>query len=152
MSVESLTPVEAASVLLSTVFGVDYFDDQIERKLHIRRRRPFAEISKFVEHWQGLFQDAQRSQLLVNTVGKILECDRDLWPLNERRFEPNEVRVLRLRYGIEDGQTRPYRIVGEEIGLSLERARQLDLYAEQRLRNPGVRESLTPFLPHDWWY
>lgn len=145
MTVENLTPVEAASVLLSTTFGFGYFDTRIENKLHLRR--PRIEPSADIDHWNALFQDSQKSQLLVNTLNQVLECQAGIWPLNERRLDEQETMVLRLRYGLEDGQTNSFPAIGKRMGLGGERARQIDAVASQKLRSPGLRDTWKPFLP-----
>jgi RNA polymerase primary sigma factor len=47
---------------------------------------------------------------------------------------PREVDVLRLRFGLGGGQTRTLMEVGDELGVSRERARQLEAEAMQKLK------------------
>jgi RNA polymerase primary sigma factor len=50
------------------------------------------------------------------------------------RLTPREAEVLRLRYGLADNQERTLAEVGKELGISRERARQLEAEAMRKLR------------------
>ncbi len=57
-----------------------------------------------------------------------------------------EARILRLRYGIPDGRSHTLQEVGNKVGVSRERVRQIEAQALRRLRRPGVRRKLQDFL------
>ena len=57
-----------------------------------------------------------------------------------------EARILRLRYGIPDGKSHTLQEVGNKVGVSRERVRQIEAQALRRLRRPGVRRKLQDFL------
>ena len=59
---------------------------------------------------------------------------------------PREARVLRLRYGLEDGEDYTLEQVGEKLGLTRERIRQIQAQALRRLRHPSRSRDLKPFL------
>ena len=50
---------------------------------------------------------------------------------------PREVEVMRLRYGLSDGQERTLAEVGRALGMSRERARQIEAEAIRKLRRAG---------------
>jgi RNA polymerase primary sigma factor len=52
----------------------------------------------------------------------------------EERLTPREAAVLRLRYGLTDNRERTLAEVGKELGISRERARQLEAEAMRKLR------------------
>jgi RNA polymerase primary sigma factor len=49
---------------------------------------------------------------------------------------PREARILRLRFGLQDGHCYTLKEVGERFGLTKERIRQIQHHALQRLRHP----------------
>jgi RNA polymerase primary sigma factor len=59
---------------------------------------------------------------------------------------PREARVLRLRYGLEDGEDYTLEQVGEKLGLTRERIRQIQAQALRRLRHPSRSRNLKPLL------
>ena len=59
---------------------------------------------------------------------------------------PREVRILQLRYGLQDGQAYTLEEVGRKMGVTRERVRQIEAQALQRLRHPSVRRKLRDYL------
>ena len=59
---------------------------------------------------------------------------------------PREEKVLKLRFGIEDGRTRPLEEVGKEFNVTRERIRQIEAKALRKLRHPSRSKKLKDFL------
>ncbi len=59
---------------------------------------------------------------------------------------PREEKVLRLRFGIEDGRTRTLEEVGREFNVTRERIRQIEAKALRKLRHPSRSKKLKDFL------
>jgi RNA polymerase primary sigma factor len=57
-----------------------------------------------------------------------------------------EEKVLRLRFGIEDGRTRTLEEVGREFQVTRERIRQIEAKALRKLRHPSRSKKLKDFL------
>ena len=101
-------------------------------------RREGAELGDFVEdHSAASPVEAAEAALLVRETMKLLG------PLDERERE-----VLRLRFGLDRGEPRTLRQVGQHFNLSHERIRQIEAAAMSKLRHPslnrGVWELLAP--------
>jgi len=59
---------------------------------------------------------------------------------------PREEKVLRLRFGIEDGRARTLEEVGREFNVTRERIRQIEAKALRKLRHPSRSKKLKDFL------
>lgn len=59
---------------------------------------------------------------------------------------PREEKVLRLRYGIDDGRPRTLEEVGKEFNVTRERIRQIEAKALRKLRHPSRSKKLKEYL------
>ena len=59
---------------------------------------------------------------------------------------PREEKVLKLRFGIEDGRSRTLEEVGKEFNVTRERIRQIEAKALRKLRHPSRSKKLKDFL------
>ena len=73
--------------------------------------------------------------LLKEQLGAVLET------LSER-----EAKVLRLRFGLDDGRARTLEEVGKEFDVTRERIRQIEAKALRKLRHPSISKKLKDFL------
>ncbi len=69
------------------------------------------------------------------------QIEETLGSLNER-----EAKVLKLRFGLEDGRARTLEEVGKEFGVTRERIRQIEAKALRKLRHPSRSRKLKDFL------
>ena len=61
-------------------------------------------------------------------------------------LSPREAKVLRLRYGLDDGRPRTLEEVGREFNVTRERVRQIEAKALRKIRNPNRSSKLRDFL------
>lgn len=59
---------------------------------------------------------------------------------------PREEKVLRLRFGLDDGKTRTLEEVGKEFNVTRERIRQIEAKALRKLRHPSRSKKLKDYL------
>ena len=79
--------------------------------------------------------DAAAFTLLKEQLKEVLET------LTER-----EQKVLRLRFGLDDGRARPLEEVGREFNVTRERIRQIEAKALRKLRHPSRSKKLKDYL------
>ncbi len=80
-------------------------------------------------------QDAASHTLLKEQLSDVLST-----------LTPREERVLRLRFGLEDGRARTLEEVGEVFQVTRERIRQIEAKALRKLRHPSRSKKLKDFL------
>jgi len=92
----------------------------------------------------GDFIEDERSPEPPETVTQNLlrEHLRDVM----HSLPPREVRILQLRYGLQDGKSYTLEEVGRKMGVTRERVRQIEAQALNRLRHPGHRRKLFDYL------
>ena len=79
--------------------------------------------------------DAASHTLLREQLGDVL-----------RTLTPREEKVLRLRFGLDDGRPRTLEEVGKEFNVTRERIRQIEAKALRKLRHPSRSKKLKDFL------
>ncbi len=95
-----------------------------------------AELGMFVEDKMSPtpIQSAY-SRLLTEKIEEVLDT-----------LPPREARILRLRFGLENGRTYTLEEVGQKFGLTRERIRQIEGKALRRLRHPRRARQLKGYL------
>ncbi|MDQ3937308.1 MAG: sigma-70 family RNA polymerase sigma factor [Chloroflexota bacterium] len=92
-------------------------------------------------------------------LGQLIEDERAASPLEEATkrlmreqieavlasLDGREERVLRLRFGLDDGHARTLEEVGREFGLTRERVRQIEAVALRKLRHPSRSRKLRAY-------
>jgi RNA polymerase primary sigma factor len=95
-----------------------------------------AVLGDFVEdHETPLPDDTATKHLLKEHLEEVMEA-----------LPSREVRILRLRYGVPDGKSHTLQEVGEKVGVSRERVRQIEAQALRRLRQPRIQRILRDYL------
>ncbi len=79
--------------------------------------------------------DAASHTLLKEQLDEVLQSLTD-----------REAKVLRLRFGLEDGRPRTLEEVGKEFDVTRERIRQIEAKALRKLRHPSRSKKLKDFL------
>lgn len=80
-------------------------------------------------------EEAASHELLKSHINEVLDT------LNDR-----EKKVLKLRFGLEDGRQRTLEEVGREFGVTRERIRQIEAKALRKLRHPTRSKKLKDYL------
>ena len=95
-----------------------------------------SHLGDFIEDRNALPPvDAASKQLLKEQIEEVLQA-----------LTPREQRVLRLRFGLEDGRSRTLEEVGQEVNVTKERIRQIEAKALRKLRHPSRSRKLKDYL------
>ncbi|MCL5428863.1 MAG: sigma-70 family RNA polymerase sigma factor [Chloroflexi bacterium] len=70
----------------------------------------------------------------------------DLFRTIEDTLPLREARILRLRFGLDDGRVHSLSDVGRKLGVTRERVRQIEAQALRKLRDPRVRHRLKDYV------
>ena len=63
-----------------------------------------------------------------------------------KTLTPREAKVLKLRFGLDDGRTRTLEEVGKEFNVTRERIRQIEAKALRKLRHPSRSKKLRDYM------
>ncbi len=95
-----------------------------------------SKLGDFIEDQEAMAPaDSAAYELLKEQLENVLDT------LTER-----EENVLRLRFGLDDGQPRTLEEVGKFFGVTRERIRQIEAKALRKLRHPSRSKQLKDFL------
>ena len=91
-----------------------------------------SHLGDFIEDEQATApDDAVSSIMLKKQMEEVLNT-----------LTPRETRVIRLRFGLDDGRSRTLEEVGAEFGVTRERIRQIEAKAIRKLRHPNRSNKL----------
>lgn len=126
--------------------GMETTPDKIENLLEIARRPVSLEtpIDEEGDSTFGDFVEDVNSPAPADEVATHLLHEQLTTALD--RLPPREAQILRLRYGLEDGRVYTLEEVGQEIGVTRERVRQLEAQALNRLRQSSAHIILRDYL------
>ena len=80
-------------------------------------------------------QDAAAYTLLKEQLAEVMQT-----------LTPREAKVLRLRFGLDDGKARTLEEVGKEFDVTRERIRQIEAKALRKLRHPSRSKKLKDYM------
>jgi RNA polymerase primary sigma factor len=126
--------------------GMETTPDKVENLLEISRRPVSLEtpIDDEGDSTFGDFVEDENSPAPAEEVATHLLHEQLQQALN--RLPPREAQILRLRYGLEDGRVYTLEEVGQTIGVTRERVRQLEAQALNRLRQSSAHVILRDYL------
>ena len=93
----------------------------------------------------GDFIEDEKTQTPSDVVGSEMLKKQLMLVLDS--LTPREEKVLRLRYGIDDGKPRTLEEVGKAFNVTRERIRQIEAKALRKLRHPSRSKKLKDFIP-----
>lgn len=155
--VETITKVKKVSSQLLHENGHDPSADEIAEKLDmpVERVREIMRIAQdpvSLETPIGEEEDSHLGDFIPDDEAPAPAEAASLMLLKEQlndvlsTLTDREAKVLKLRFGLEDGRSRTLEEVGKEFDVTRERIRQIEAKALRKLRHPSRSKKVKDFL------
>ena len=155
--VETINKLTRVSRILLQTLGREPTPQEIAKEMGISEER-VREIQKIAQDPVSLETPIGEEE--DSHLGDFIEDDRAVTPSDSvsttmlketllsvlNSLTPREEKVLRLRYGVDDGRPRTLEEVGKEFNVTRERIRQIEAKALRKLRHPSRSKHLKDFL------
>ena len=155
--VETINKVTRVSRILLQQLGREPTPEEIAKEMGIPEAR-VIEIQKIAQDPVSLETPIGEEE--DSHLGDFIEDEQNAAPtdvvatnmLKEQLIHildtltPREEKVLRLRYGLDDGRPRTLEEVGKEFNVTRERIRQIEAKALRKLRHPSRSKRLKDFI------
>jgi len=155
--VETINKLTRVSRILLQKYGREPTPEEIAAEMNISVER-VREIQKIAQDPVSLetpigeeedshlgdFIEDETSETPSDSVSTTMLKETLLGVLSS--LTPREEKVLRLRYGVDDGRPRTLEEVGREFNVTRERIRQIEAKALRKLRHPSRSKHLKDFL------
>ena len=155
--VETINKLIRISRQLLQELGRDPMPEEIAREMGISEEK-VREIIKIAQEPVSLEtpigeeEDSHLGDFIPDDEAPAPEESAAITILKEQLTEvldtltPREEKVLRLRFGLDDGRARTLEEVGREFNVTRERIRQIEAKALRKLRHPSRSKKLRDFL------
>lgn len=155
--VETITKIKKVSIQLLHETGHDPSVEEIAEKLEmaperVREIMRIAQDPVSLETPIGEEEDSHLGDFIPDNDAPAPADAASLMLLKEQLNEvlstltDREAKVLRLRFGLEDGRSRTLEEVGKEFDVTRERIRQIEAKALRKLRHPSRSKKVKGFL------
>jgi len=157
--VETINKLVRATKSLTQSLGREPSLSEIAKEMGISEEK-VAEIRKIQMEPLSLEGPMGNDESESSRLGDIIEDDTTISPFEatSRRLlreqllsvidtlTPREQKVVRMRYGLDDGFPKTLEQVGQEFNVTRERIRQIEAKALRKLRNPSRSKKLKDFF------
>ncbi len=155
--VETINKLTRVQRILLQELGKEPTPEEIAEKMGVSVER-VMEIQKIAQDPVSLETPIGEEE--DSHLGDFIEDEKTITPSDSVAFTmlkdqlllvldtltPREEKVLRLRYGLDDGKPRTLEEVGKEFNVTRERIRQIEAKALRKLRHPSRSKKLKDFL------
>ncbi len=155
--VETITKLYRTSRRLAQEYGREPTIEEISQEMEMPPEK-VEEIMKISQ--EPISLETPIGEEEDSHLGDFIEDRKIMSPVDTASYEllkdqisdvldtltPREQRVLRLRFGLEDGRSRTLEEVGKEFKVTRERIRQIEAKALRKLRHPTRSRKLKDYL------
>jgi RNA polymerase primary sigma factor len=155
---EALTKLNAAQQRLTQELGREPTDEEVGRELgidaqRVKETRLAARLPSSIDQPIGEDEDTSVADFVMDqsdrgpeelTHERLLKQEA-LRTLTESLTEREKL-VLHMRFGLGNGHVFPLEKIGERLGLTRERVRQIEAQALRKLREPEISRRLRSYL------
>jgi RNA polymerase sigma factor (sigma-70 family) len=155
---EALTRLNAAQQRLTQQLGREPSDQELARELgvdpsRVKETRLAARLPTSIDQPVGEDEETSVADFVMDQAApgpEELAHERLLKQEAERTLAhvltAREKLVLQMRFGLGDGHVYPLEKIGERLGLTRERVRQIEAQALRKLREPHVSNRLRHYM------
>ncbi len=152
-----LLPPEEAIAIEEAISMEEPLDPTLQRRLRVAASK-VRDIMRMVQEPMSLEMPVGTEE--DSSLGDFIEDESVPGPADETSrqllreqmkdildsLSPRERHVLKLRFGLDDGQSRTLEEVGQKFGVTRERVRQIEAKALRKLRHPVRSRKLKDYL------
>src|SRR5213592_3451579 len=154
---EMINKVIRTSRALVQELGREPTNEEIGKRMEI----PVWKVRKVLKIWQqpvsletpvGQEEDAHLGDFIedrgaVSPADVVIDINlKEMTEQVLNTLTPREERIIKMRFGLEDGTEYTLEEVGQNFGVTRERIRQIEAKALRKLRHPGRNRPLRAFL------
>jgi RNA polymerase primary sigma factor len=127
--------LEISEAEVATLVRISGEDVSLSEPANPGRQGAGPDVGDLLTQAGPLIEDELIREAFLGQVRAVLE-----------ELDPKEREIMRLRYGFESGEPRTLQQVGEVLGLSRERVRQIEARAKEKLRRSKNAQELRSTL------
>ena len=154
---ETMNKLKKVSRELSQKMGREPSSEELAKEMALT----VDKVNEIKQHMvEPISMDTKFGDEDDSSLGDIIKDESSLDPAAETKntllresiedvlssLKEKEAMVLRLRYGIDDEETKTLEEVGKMFGVTRERIRQIESKALRKMRHPSRSKKLRPFL------
>jgi RNA polymerase primary sigma factor len=155
---EAITRLNQVTQRLTQQLGRDPTEEEVARALgvNVQKVRDAVKAAHVPSSLEAPIGDEDESELADLVADQISQRPEEavyetLLKLETQEalgsvLTPREQLVLQLRFGLGNGHVYPLEKIGEVLGITRERVRQIEAKALEKLRHPSVAKSLKSYL------
>jgi RNA polymerase primary sigma factor len=149
--IETINKLIRTSRQLVQEYGREPTSEEIAKRMDLPVQEPISLETPIGEEEDSHLGDFIEDRGIVSPAEAVINLN-----LKEQTegvlstLTPREEKVIKMRFGLEDGSEHTLEEVGHSFAVTRERIRQIEAKALRKLRHPSRSKKLRAFLDGDW--